>query len=394
VRTLRSTLALGMIAILTAVLPGCGAPSQPQIGPPAGGTGAAGDLVEGPIPFDGSRAVSVATSAAVKVRYRSTSGVDDSPTVVSGVVFVPKGPAPDGGWPIVSVGHPGTGVRTECAPSMYPDLLGSLATVIALVQRGFVVAMTDYEGLGSPGVHPFLEPKTAAYNVIDAARAARQVVPDASPRWVTYGYSQGGQASWAANEYAAQYGSGLDLLGSVSVAPAADLSALAPELANGTVTQDQIVLVPALLQGLETVHPQLDPADYLHGVIAQRQQALLGCGGADDEARAEIVAAATPADVAPATAQAAGDLQRWLSEAALPQRRASSPMYLAYGGRDQTLLPSWTAAAAERACQLGDTVETVVQPNAGHEDLDVFDRSVQWIADRFAQEPAPNSCPG
>ena len=46
--------------------------------------------------------------------------------------------------------------------------------VAGFVDGGFVVVATDYQGLGAgDGIHPFLVGETAAYNVLDAARAAR-----------------------------------------------------------------------------------------------------------------------------------------------------------------------------------------------------------------------------
>ncbi|XGU21097.1 lipase family protein [Rhodococcus sp. 3Y1] len=72
--------------------------------------------------------------------------------------------------------------------------------------------------------HPYLQPDTAAFNVIDAVRAARNVVPDTSTRWATLGLSQGGQASWAAAEEADTYGDGLEFVGAANLSPAADIS--------------------------------------------------------------------------------------------------------------------------------------------------------------------------
>ncbi|MGB6276856.1 MAG: lipase, partial [Rhodococcus sp. (in: high G+C Gram-positive bacteria)] len=62
---------------------------------------------------------------ATKIVYRTTDGVTGGGTEASATVFVPKGSAPPGGWPIVSVGHGTTGVTDECAPSLYPNLLGT-----------------------------------------------------------------------------------------------------------------------------------------------------------------------------------------------------------------------------------------------------------------------------
>lgn len=49
-------------------------------------------------------------SKASTMIYRSTSGIDGAPTVVSGALFVPPGDAPDGGWPVISYAHYTTGV--------------------------------------------------------------------------------------------------------------------------------------------------------------------------------------------------------------------------------------------------------------------------------------------
>src|ERR1700683_5118355 len=47
-----------------------------------------------------------------RVLYRST-GLDDKPILVSGVVIVPHGDPPPGGRPIVAWAHPTTGVGTR-----------------------------------------------------------------------------------------------------------------------------------------------------------------------------------------------------------------------------------------------------------------------------------------
>ena len=91
--------------------------------------------------------------------------------------------------------------------------MGFLSTVIAFLTDGYAVAMTDYQGLDDVGVHPYLEPWTAAYNVIDAVRAIRNLSADVSSNWAAYGVSQGGQAVWAANEINAEYGHALKLVG-------------------------------------------------------------------------------------------------------------------------------------------------------------------------------------
>ena len=138
------------------------------------------------------------TSVAARITYNSTSGVDGSSQVVSGSVFAPTGPPPEGGWPVIVFGHGTTGVLSECAPSLSPTLLGAAGAVRALVTLGYMMVVPDYQGLGTiDSYHPYLDATTAGYNMIDAASAARMLVGESSDRWVAFGVSQGGQASWA-----------------------------------------------------------------------------------------------------------------------------------------------------------------------------------------------------
>src|SRR5690349_15246867 len=111
---------------------------------------------------------------AWKVLYHSRS-VDGRDIAVSGVVVVPTGAAPKGGRPVVTWAHGTAGLGDQCAPSKAADAAASLPFVKQLVDAGYVVAATDYEGLGTPGVHPYLVGESEGRSVLDAARAARAV---------------------------------------------------------------------------------------------------------------------------------------------------------------------------------------------------------------------------
>ena len=123
---------------------------------------------------------------AARVVYRSTSG-DGQPTVVSGSVFIPSGDPPAGGWPVIAYGHGTTGVDKSCAPSSSDSLLGYAQAVGGLVRRGYAVALPDYQGIGTPGVHPYTDSRTAGLNMIDAVRALRATFRSVSNRWGAFG---------------------------------------------------------------------------------------------------------------------------------------------------------------------------------------------------------------
>ena len=120
-----------------------------QLPPPDMTDDGPGSLVEVQ-PLPEMPAFVAAGITGVRVVYRSTSG-DGEPSEVSGVVAVPPGKAPKGGWPIISFGHALTGLGEICAPSRAKDLGSYASALTPLLNRGYMVAMSDYQGLGIPG---------------------------------------------------------------------------------------------------------------------------------------------------------------------------------------------------------------------------------------------------
>src|SRR6202046_1656914 len=113
-------------------------------------------------------------ATAYRVLYRST-GLDDKPILVSGVVIVPQGDPPPGGRPIVAWAHPTSGIVPRCAPSLAIFLFQQIQGLRSFVRAGYVVAATDYPGLGTAGPHPYLVGDSEAPAVIDSVRPARNL---------------------------------------------------------------------------------------------------------------------------------------------------------------------------------------------------------------------------
>lgn len=339
------------------------------------------------------RRVSSISSVAARVLYASTSGVDGSETEVSGTVFAPQGSPPEGGWPVIAYGHGTTGVLPDCAPSTDPELLGSSPIVAALVRSGYVVAVSDYQGLGVESTyHPYLDATTAGYNLIDSVRAAQKLVPGTSNRWAAFGGSQGGQAAWAANELAESYGTGLTVVGSVSLVPAADIAGLAGAAATGTLTADQKPLLQWVLVGLAESYPDIDLDDYRRGTVEEYWNELSSCGGPLAEDRTAIAAQIGDDDLRPSTPEAEQVLESYLREMSLPLGPAAAPMLVLYGGEDTLITQAWTDGAVAAGCAVGDSIQSVLQPEAGHADIDGA-AAFPWLSDRFAGVPAVSYCP-
>ena len=186
--------------------------------------------------------------------YRST-GITGSSTAVSGTLAVPKGRPPKGGWPLVSWAHGTTGIADRCAPSRGggsgPPLLERW------LKAGYAVVRTDYEGLGTPGAHPYLIGRSEGRSVLDAARAARNLDRRIGKRFVVAGHSQGGQAALFAASLAPAYTRELKLRGTVAFAPASHLAEQSSVLPSLTAPSPLSGLVALILRGIDVARPGL-----------------------------------------------------------------------------------------------------------------------------------------
>ena len=328
---------------------------------------------------------------AARVVYRSTSGDDGRPTLVSGSVFVPKGKAPAGGWPVVSMGHGTLGVDISCGPSLSQNLFGALMYVQELTSLGYAVAYADFQGLGMKGIHPYTDSRTAGLNMIDAVRALRKTFPDVSDRWVAVGHSQGGGAAWAANEQAGRYAPELRMIGALAASPGADLSGLVEKAEAGTLTRPQRTLLLAIIETLARLHPDLDRDDFRNSAAVSYWNAPSECTADAAYRRATVLGQIGPRDFTPKTPEAADRLQELLSQWALPQQPLTAPLYVWYGGEDPFIDAAWTKEAVARSCAMGGVITIVFAPERGHLPPDV-DELVKWVGDRFEGRPPVNDC--
>src|SRR4051812_26202353 len=214
---------------------------------------------------------------AWKVLYHSRA-VDGRDIAVSGVVVVPTSATPKGGRPVVTWAHGTTGMGDQCAPSKQADAASAIPYVKQLVDAGYVVAATDYEGLGTPGVHPYLVGESEGRSVLDAARAARALSGSgAADRVLIAGHSQGGQAALFAGELASSYAPELDVLGVAAAAPAADVEHILPLAATINGAAGYLAMG---IQGFHAAYPDADPAAVLSpDAQAKSDAATTQCAG-------------------------------------------------------------------------------------------------------------------
>lgn len=330
-----------------------------------------------------------------RITYRSTSGIDGAATSVTGAVFVPAGDRPSGGWPLIAYAHGTTGITRDCAPSDKATMFGDLAAIRGYLNDGYAVVSTDYQGLGvranEPAPHPYLEPRTAAFNLIDAVRAARSVEPTIGSRWLAVGASQGGAAAWSAAEQYASYGRGTgDLVGVVALAPFLDAGFLVDRAQRGRLTLAQRYLYPLVVEGVAQSEPQIRPLDHLHGVAASARAALISCSS-DKRALAGEMSAAEAGSFASVTPESSNQLATALQRFALPRARTAVPILAAYGAEDDVIPVDVMEVTLGRACALGDRVLRVRREGQGHS-LDPGAIMGTWMRDRIDGHPATGDC--
>jgi pimeloyl-ACP methyl ester carboxylesterase len=334
-----------------------------------------------------------ATSLSARITYTSTSGIDDSQPQVTAAVFVPRGAPPRGGWPIVAFGHPPTGIAHDCAPSRSSTLMGASTMVADLVNSGYVVTVSDYQGLGLDNTyHPFLDSTTVGFNLIDSVFATRRLVPTTSVDWVAFGVSQGGQAAWAADELAENAGQGLHLVGAVSVSPAADIEGLADAAMNGQLTTAQTLALQAYLASLKREYQDFALDDYRRGMVRDHWDVFSACEAPAATERSRLADHLGADDLRPASPAAAQTLRGYLQKTNLPQGPTAAPMLVVYGDRDPLIPAAWTERAVHRACTMGDAIELDVQSDKSSSDFDMS-LAFAWMRDRFDGAQARDDCP-
>lgn len=395
-----------LMAVATLALSGCGSESQ-RIDPKAARTNSSPsttdsgkDWLAGVSPNTLATVAPPVRDAAASmdiVSHISRSGIDDTESRFNTSIFIPKGAAPEGGFPIVALGHRTTGTTPNCAPSLSPTLLDLAPTVAALLKAGYVVAVPDFQGLGKAEAagagknmyNPYLDSTTAGYNMVDAAQAARTAVPQASDSWLAMGVGEGGQASWATNELANNYDYHLNFVGSVSVSPLPDVSGLADAAQNGTLNDDQKVAFARLIAALHAEYPDaINLDDFRRGAAQQQWDNLLGCQPTPPAL--QVAAQVPPQDLQPSSAEALDTLRGFLQKVNLPQAPAMKPLLVTYSGVEPVSPAAWTDRALNAACKLGDTITIRKDPQPQPDSA----ATLSWINDRFKSTPAPNDCEG
>jgi pimeloyl-ACP methyl ester carboxylesterase len=330
--------------------------------------------------------------------YRST-GARGGSVAVSGTVSIPRGEMPRGGWPAIVWAHGTTGLAPVCAPSRDTEdgpeheYIASIRTLLdGFVKKGYAIVASDYEGLGTPGDHPFLQGVPTGRDALDMLRAARAVGEPLGGRYVVMGHSQGGQVDLFAASLGPSYVAEFKLLGNVAFAPGSHIAARLDMVMNSAKNELSLPYVLYTLGSYARTNPKIELVRILMPTALSHLPDLMqGCmthalsTGYWSTAIAKDQFLPKP------------ELRAFLAMARQnePGRlRIRAPTMIVQGTADVTVLPEATDKVAEELCAGGSRVNYNVVAGADHGgSMSKGGADARtWIDARFAGARAASSC--
>jgi pimeloyl-ACP methyl ester carboxylesterase len=370
-------------------------------------------------------------SKAWRIAYVSSDGADRR-TVATAVIAVPTAAAPAGGRKLMAWAHGTTGTARRCGPSQMPQpaqplnqiLLPSgtsgsdfgLPAMEPLIQKGYVIVATDYQGLGGPGDHQYAQAVSNGRDVINALRAARDFKPaQAGEKAVVYGWSQGGGATIGAagqGDYAKSNEgvAPIDILGFVAMAP----EDIGIQMPTGITTEaEAATLIQAFngqmggnvfnfthlmmfYWGLAAAEPGLNISDLLTPQATAQINAIMRRKCIHELSASfsysygnsyKQMLKATPTNAL-----------AWVKaiQKQSPGLKPMAPVVIYWGNQDDVVPPVMHKLYAQAACKQGAVMSRNELPgNNTHFSTPAASEPyyLPWIEERFSGKPALNGCP-
>ncbi|HUK26689.1 MAG TPA: hypothetical protein VLV49_19085 [Terriglobales bacterium] len=309
---------------------------------------------------------------------RSASGRD---VAASGVVVIPPGKAPGGGWPLIAWAHDFTGAARQCAPSLMRNV-GSGPVLAMYARLGYAVVATDYTGLGTSFANAGADLPSNATDVIYSVAAALAAVPQVGRRWLAMGKGEGALVAVKVDEEENEVRDA-NYLGSVALSGVADLKQIYGRpggSAPGTFS---------LAHAVKAVYPGFDLDDMLTkkgmSAYAEAEKGCSGIPAGEENSSGELLKPDWETNQF---------IEQFFQRNAFGQKPAFGPLLVISGGTNPEITSAMIEATVASMCKQGDRVQWYDYP--GVEAGELIGASVRdpiaWIQGRFAGRPAPSSC--
>lgn len=339
--------------------------------------------------------LSAALYTSKRVMYASTDR-EGNDIAVTGIVIAPKSRYVGVSKRPVIAYAPGTqGMADRCAPTrFFSDSFEYEALFIqGLLARGYTVAMTDYQGLGTPGTHTYMNRQVQGQAVLDMARAAQRLPGsgvDASSPVGLVGYSQGGGAAASAAELSSSYAPELKVKGTVAGAVPADLGAVGENLDGGLFAAFGIFATVGLSAGYH-----IDPDPYLNAKGQETIRQIEGSCVSDLFSFSGLRSSTLTQDGRPLTELMDDEpFRSVLADNRIGERKPSAPVLLSHSVLDDTIPFAVGKQLARDWCAKGTNVRW--SPNAAPLHVGGMvpntAEALPWLSARFAGVPQWSNC--
>ncbi len=293
---------------------------------------------------------------------------------------------------MISWAHGTTGNAPQCAPSNFSQPNIEQRFLDRFVSGGFAVVQTDYEGEGTPGVHPYFAGVSGAHDVTDIVRAARHLNPALSDRWFAMGHSEGGSVVLFAAATANSWAPDLHLLGAVAYAPGTDIPDFFGEMSVSKYPSTLLPLLAMMIEGIASQEPRVD----LKTVLSPKGMALLpslqtDCAGTLMRSPAWSIPAA---DFFQPNVASSLLMQDFIANE--PSRvHVQVPVLIEQGTSDALVSYDGSASLRLSLCGNGAHPELDAVPRGAHDTVMPlsYDHVSAWISNRMAGKPVLGNCP-
>ena len=312
----------------------------------------------------------------VRLLYTSTNGLDESSILtVSGALFIPAGEPPTGGWPIILWSHGTVGIADHCAPSWTGYVPFHQEYLAQWLSQGFAILASDYQGLGTEGIHPYLATRPAAYSNLDLLRAMRNSKYNLSDRVVVVGQSQGASAAIATAAYAQSYAPDTSILGVVATGvPFFSPEAIvALQQARPKDRVDPMLGYNFLaLTLVEQLVPDFSLEDYVFEAVIPTARAVTDVCNRDMRARIAKEKLTYDGTFKKSPEE---PLKVAFAAMGLPTLKLPVPIYVGVGAQDKDTPPKMQANFIHKACAEDSQIQAVLYQ--GHDHLSVLNHSTK-----------------
>ena len=341
---------------------------------------------------------------AWNVVYQSTTATGfnaSGPTTVtkdnavSGTVIVPSAAyTGTGPRPVILYAIGTHGLANNCAPSrqMAAGTDYEAANIVAALNAGYAVMVTDYAGYLNGQNHNYLVAQSQAQATLDIFRAAKSIPGTgiaANAKVGVWGFSQGGQTAAKAAEIASTYAPDVAVVGVAAGGVPADFNVVAPNLDGklgfaflGSAVQGLIneygtrnvpINLVATQAGLDELN-KLSTQCVFTALLSHENLTLASYTRTPDATIAELLAVAQPV----VDAQTLGTV------------KPTMPMYMFHGQADEFIQLSQDFNLKKQYCALGAKVAFDAYPSEHIATLfQAAPKVLSFLGARFAGTAAP-----